>query len=74
VVHTEGWKATAAWVLDFSQPLKPTTSIVQQKAKQVTATATLRNIITSMGESLVATKKKKVNLDYHHNPGAWRQT
>jgi hypothetical protein len=32
---------------DFSQPLKPTMNNVQLNAKQVIATATLKNIMTS---------------------------
>lgn len=32
----------------FSQPLKPTMHSVQEKAKQVTATVTFKNIITSV--------------------------
>ena len=39
----------------MSQPLKPTTSTVQQNAKHVIATATLRNIITSV-EHIVSTE------------------
>jgi len=42
---------TVPYCLDLSHPLKPTTKKVQQKPKQVIATATFRNIITS--ENLV---------------------
>ena len=38
---------TVLYCLDLSHPLKPTTRKVQQKPKQVIATATFRNIITS---------------------------
>lgn len=55
LAYAERWKDTAAWVLDLSQPLKPTTSMVQQNAKHVIATATLRNIITSV-ERIVSHK------------------
>lgn len=76
MAYTDGWKDTAAWVLDFSQPLKPTTSIVQQNAKQVIATATLRNIMTSVVESYVSCRavERKMSLEYHRNPYAWQQT
>jgi len=45
----------------LSQPLKPTTSTVQQNAKHVVATATLRNIITSVGHIVSTGTSRKIN-------------
>jgi hypothetical protein len=47
---------------DFSQPLKPTMNSVQQKAKHVNATATLRNIMTSEREHIKKTDTFLITL------------
>jgi len=46
-IQIELWNLTGGMVLDFNHPLKETMAIHQQNAKQVIATATFKNIITS---------------------------
>jgi len=52
--HAELLYETTGRSRDFSHPLKPTTKSVQQKAKQVIATAIFRNIMTSSRPRLMA--------------------
>jgi hypothetical protein len=42
------WKVICGWECEVIQALKVTTVITQQNARQVNATDTLRNIITSI--------------------------